>query len=66
MTRRGRSCWTITRTTSLDEMKADECRYWQNRPGHECVAAISEMTTEKYAMKGLHRLQRTLVRLEQA
>ena len=59
---------TIRRYTSLDEMKADEYRYWQSRPVHERVEAVSELTQEQYAMKGeapdVPRLQRTLVRLQ--
>lgn len=52
----------------LDEVKADEYRYWQSRPLHERMAAVSEITQEQYAMKGavqdVPRLQRTLVRFE--
>ncbi len=52
----------------LDEIKADEYRYWQSRPLHERLAAVSELTQEQYAMKGavpgVPRLQRTLVRFE--
>jgi hypothetical protein len=52
----------------LDEIKADEYRYWQSRPLHERMAAVSEITQEQYAMKGavrdVPRLQRTLVRFE--
>jgi hypothetical protein len=52
----------------LDEVKADEYRYWQSRPLHERMDAISELTQEQYAMKGavpdVPRLQRTLVRFE--
>ncbi len=59
---------TIRRYTSLDEMKADEYRYWQSRPVHERVAAISELTEDGYRLKGFgrdaFRLQRTLVRIE--
>jgi hypothetical protein len=51
-------------------MKADEYRYWQSRPIHERIAAVSELTREHYAMKGASqdapRLQRTLVRFERA
>jgi hypothetical protein len=51
-------------------MKADEYRYWQSRPVHERVNAVSELTQEHYAMKGavpdVPRLQRTLVRFERA
>jgi hypothetical protein len=59
---------TIRRYTDFDEMKADEYRYWQSRPVHERVAAVSELTEEGYRMKGMgpdaFRLQRTLVRFE--
>lgn len=59
---------TIRKYTSLDEMKADEYRYWQSRPVHERVNAVSELTQEQYEMKGMNvpRLQRTLVRFERA
>jgi len=59
---------TIRKYTDLDEMKADEYRYWQSRPVHERVAAVSELTEEGYRMKGMgpdaFRLQRSLVRFE--
>jgi hypothetical protein len=59
---------TIRKYTDFDEMKADEYRYWQSRPVHERVAAVSELTEEGYRMKGMgpdaFRLQRTLVRFE--
>ena len=61
---------TIRKYTDFDEMKADEYRYWQSRPVHERLAAVSELTQEQYAMKGaarnVPRLQRTLVRFERA
>jgi len=61
---------TIRKYTDFDEMKADEYRYWQSRPVHERVAAVSELTQEQYAMKGeapdVSRLQRTLVHFERA
>jgi hypothetical protein len=61
---------TIRRYTDFDEMKADEYRYWQSRPVHERLAAVSQLTQEQYAMKGeapdVPRLQRTLVRFERA
>jgi hypothetical protein len=54
--------------SDLDEIKADEYRYWQSRPVHERTDAVSEITQELYAMKGavpdVPRLQRTLVRFE--
>lgn len=59
---------TIRRYTDFEEMKADEYRYWQSRPVHERVAAVSELTQEQYALKGavpdVSRLQRTLVRFD--
>jgi hypothetical protein len=62
-----RQTWTMTRYTDFDQIKAAEYRYWQSQPGHARIAAMSELTTEQYAMKGVHvqRLQRTLVRLKQ-
>jgi hypothetical protein len=61
---------TIRKYTNFDDMKADEYRYWQSRPVHERVNAVSELTQEQYEMKGANpdvpRLQRTLVRLEHA
>jgi hypothetical protein len=59
---------TIRVYHSFDEMKADDYRYWQSRPVHERMDAVSEMTLAAYAMKGaapdVPRLQRTLVRLQ--
>ena len=59
---------TIRKYTSFEEAKADEYRYWQSRPAHERVDAVSEITQEEYAMKGavrdVPRLQRTLVRVQ--
>jgi hypothetical protein len=58
----------ITTYDSLDAMKAAEYAYWQQRPGHERIAAISEMTSDAYGLKDLRadvpRLQRTLVHLK--
>jgi len=56
--------------SQLDEVKADEYRYWQSRPVHERIDAVSELTQALYALKGeapdVPRLQRTLVRFERA
>jgi hypothetical protein len=61
---------TIRRYSTFEEMKADEYRYWQSRPVHERVAAVSELTRDCYTLKGFRpdafRLQRTLVRFERA
>jgi hypothetical protein len=57
---------------SHDEMKADEYRYWQNRPVHERMDAVEELVLAIYAMKGtkleldVPRLQRPLVCLQRA
>jgi hypothetical protein len=57
----------ISTYTNLDEMKADEYRYWQSRPVYERMDAVAEITLATYAMKGaapdVPRLQRPLVRL---
>jgi hypothetical protein len=42
---------TIRTFTSLKEMKADEYRYWQSRPTHERMSAVSELALAAYAMK---------------
>jgi len=51
-------------------MNADEYRYWQSRPVHERIAAISEITVEGCTEKGFEpddfELQRTLVDFERA
>jgi hypothetical protein len=58
----------IRRYESLEAIKADEYAYWQQRPGHEWIAAVSEITSEAYGLKalraGVPRLQRTLVHLK--
>ena len=60
---------TIRKCTRLDEMKADEYRYWQSRPVHERMDAVEEMIRTAYELKGwkvepdVPRLQRPFVRL---
>ena len=44
---------TIRKYASHKEMKADEYRYWQSRPVHERMDAVSELTTAAYALKGM-------------
>jgi hypothetical protein len=48
---------------SLDEMKADEYRYWQSRPVWERMDAVEELNATAYALKGIvvGRLDKTLV-----
>ncbi len=43
---------TIRVHASFAEMKADEYRYWQSRPVHERMAAVSELTLTAYSLKG--------------
>ena len=58
---------TLRMFTSLEEMKADEYRYWQSRPVHERMTAVAELSLAAYQMKepdpDVRRLQRTLVHL---
>ncbi len=62
-----RKHFQIRRYESLEAMKADEYQYWQQRPDHERIAAVSEITSEAYGLKGsrpdVPRLERTLVHL---
>ena len=37
---------------SFAKMKADEYRYWRNRPVYERMAAVSELTLAAYSLKG--------------
>ena len=60
---------TLRKYSSFEEMKADEYRYWQSRPVHERMEAITELSIELYPMKqttgdAQPRLQRTLVHLQ--
>jgi hypothetical protein len=59
---------TIRKFASFDDMKAEQYRYWQSRPAHERIAAVSELTQILYGMKGaaadVPRLERSLVRFE--
>jgi len=43
---------TIRKHSDFGEMKADEYRYWQSRPVHERVAAVSELTQETLCAEG--------------
>jgi len=58
----------IKRYDSLDAMKAEEYAYWRQRPDHERLAAVCEISSETYGLKGgfsnVPRLQRTLVHLQ--
>ncbi|MHC1730279.1 MAG: hypothetical protein AB9866_30485 [Syntrophobacteraceae bacterium] len=60
----------IRKYESLEAMKGEEYRYWQGRPAHERLAAVSEITTEMYKLKDptfhVSRLQRTLVAVQRA
>jgi hypothetical protein len=59
----------VRKYSTLDEMKADEYRYWQSRPAHERLEAVEEMIQTAYALKGWElepdepRIERPFVRL---
>ena len=56
-----RRTWTMTVHHNFEDIKTAEYRFWATQPAHVAVAAVSEMTTEAYAMRGVRvsRLQRT-------
>ena len=61
---------TVRKYSSLDAMKADEYRGWQNLLPRERLDAAAELSISAYGMKESPnsvpaRLQRTLVRLKQ-
>ena len=67
----GRMDKTIHRFTTFDDIKADEYRYWQSRPGYERLEAAAELSLMHYQWKDptrdvRSRLQRTLVRVQRA
>jgi hypothetical protein len=43
---------TLRRFTSFEAMKAEEYAYWQSRPVHERLAAVTELSIEGYRLKG--------------
>ena len=53
---------------SFEAMKAAEYEYWQSRPVHERMAAVSELSSAFYTMKdpthNVSRLQRTVAVLQ--
>jgi hypothetical protein len=61
---------TIRRFETLDAMKDEEYAYWQSRPAHERMSAISEITSALYELKeptaDVRRIQRTLVHLQRS
>ncbi len=62
---------TFIRTfESLKEKKAAEYRYWQGRPVHERMAAVSEITRTAYSLKealpDVPRLQRIVAVLSRS
>jgi hypothetical protein len=58
----------ISTYASLDDMKADEYRDWQELPVHERMSMVVELTLAAYRMRepalDVRRLQRTLVHLQ--
>ena len=39
---------TVRKFTSQREKKADEYRYWQSRPAHERMGAVTELSLAAY------------------
>ncbi len=68
MARKGH--FLVRKFDSLEAMKAEEYEYWRQRPDHERLSAVSELTTEVYRLKdpsfNVPRLQRTLVQLQRS
>lgn len=56
----------LRRYTGLDDMKADEYRYWAGRPAHERLAAAAQLSRQAYAIKeeNVQGLRRSLVHLK--
>jgi hypothetical protein len=69
MLQRGSMQPILRKYTSLEEMKADEYRYWQSRPAHERLDAVEEINRMAFAIKGTEpqpdvpRFQRSIVRI---
>jgi len=65
-----KSRFPIRRFASLEAMKAEEYRYWQQRPAHERMEAVAGLTSEAYGLKdsppNVSGLQRTLVHLKRS
>jgi hypothetical protein len=57
---RRRATWRVARHHDPAAMKSAEYAFWAQQPTHAVMTAVSEITTEVYAMKGIHvsRLQR--------
>jgi hypothetical protein len=55
-----RKTWTLQRFESFEDMKRAQYHFWASQPTHVKVKAISDLTTEAFAIKGIHvrRLQR--------
>jgi hypothetical protein len=43
---------TLRIFTNRNDMKAEEYRYWQSRPVHERMSAVTEITLTAYGLKG--------------
>ena len=49
-----RKTWRVTRYTNFDDIKRDEYREWATMSDAAKFAAISEITTAAFALKGIH------------
>jgi thiamine pyrophosphokinase len=59
--------FAVRRFDSLDEMKAEEYRYWQSQPDYARLQAVTDITRAAFALQDQaiigRRLQRTLSRV---
>jgi hypothetical protein len=53
---------TLRRFTGFDDMKADSYRYWRGQPDFARLAAVTELNSDIWALKGSDapRLQRVV------
>jgi hypothetical protein len=50
----------LRRYASLEAMKADEYKYWQNQPAYARMDAVTDLTREAFVFKGLAQLQKSI------
>jgi hypothetical protein len=43
---------TLRRFGSFEDMKADSYRYWREQPEHARLAAVAELNSDTWALKG--------------
>jgi hypothetical protein len=60
--------YTLKRYKSLDQMKADECAYWQSQPNWVRMQAVADLSSAYYKFKKqpvrVQKLQRPALNIE--